>query len=452
VHFLRLRNPNSYISRTPIIPRMVDFSAADIFILAGVTIITGYIASFLFRRYKAPDILILMLLGWIFGTWALDALGGGVSEVINTLLPYVSSLALAFIMFNGGLEISLKDIGNAGKEAGYLAFSMFLLVVIGLSAFFWLIGLPPVMAILCGVVFGSSSAPTVIPLISSMGASTRIKTTLILESAITDVMVVGIGTAFIVSLAHPGSSFTESSLALLGSMIIALVIGLGTGVVWVHLSPKLSKYQYYYLLTLALILLLYGVCDIIVPDGGAVIAVLIFGLVLGNSKHLPARLRSKDEVVVKGKEFTVLNEELAFFIKVFFFTFLGIYVATLNFSWELILYGIAVFLILLGVRQYVTHLMKRRQIYLGSEEVAMRSMFPRGLTTVVVSLLIFSYGVEGDLSQDTLLGIVAIVIVATTMLTSVGAFLVEKQLKVEGAGKREEGKEPPRMNMAKENS
>ena len=431
---------------------MAEFDAADIFILAGVTIVTGYIAGFLFRRYKAPDILILMLLGWIFGTWALDALGGNVSEVINNLLPYVSSLALAFIMFNGGLEISLKDIGKEGKDASFLAISMFVLVVIGLSAFFWLIGLPPVMAVLCGVVFGSSSAPTVIPLISSMGASNRIKTTLILESAITDVLVVGIGTAFIVSLANPSSSVAESTIALVGSVIIAFAIGVAVGVLWIRLSPKLSKYQYYYLLTLALILLLYGVCDILIPDGGAVIAVLTFGLVLGNSKHLPARIRPKEEFVLRGKEFSILNEELSFFIKVFFFTFLGIYVATLNFSWELVLYGIAVFLILLGIRQYVTVLMKRRQTYLRSEELAMRSMFPRGLTTVVVSLLIFSYGVEEGLSQDTLLGVVAIVIVATTMLTSVGAFLVGRQLKVEGGGNREEGKAPSGMDTVQEGS
>jgi cell volume regulation protein A len=422
---------------------MAEIGAADIFILAAVTIITGYIASFLFHRYKAPDILILMLLGWIFGTWALEAVGGNVSEVINFLLPYVSSLALAFIMFNGGLEISLKDIGKDGKEASFLAFSMFLLVVAGLSAFFWLIGLAPSMAILCGVVFGSASAPTVIPLISNLGASTRIKTILILESAMTDVLVVGIGTALIVSLAHPGSTFTESAMALVGSIVIALVIGLAVGIVWILLSPKLRKYQYYYLLTLALILLLYGVCDIIAPDGGAVIAVLTFGLVMGNTQHLPARLRPKDGQVVMGKEFSILNDELAFFIKVFFFTFLGIYVATLDFRGELLFYGVAVFLILLGLRQLVTMFMKRRDVYHRSEEVAMRTMFPRGLTTVVVSLLIFSYGVEEDLSQDTLLGIVAIVIVATTMLTSAGAFLVERQLKVEGESKGEVGEVSP---------
>lgn len=411
--------------------------------MGGMAIMTGYFANALFRRYKAPDILILMLLGWLLGTWALGSVGEDVSELVNRLIPFVSMLALAIIMFNGGLEISLLDIGTVGRAATLFALSMFALVVMGLTAFFLLIGVPSLMAILCGVVFGSTSAPTVIPLISCLRCSTRIKTVLILESALTDVMVVGIGTAIVIYMANPGSDPLNSASELLISIGTGLAIGLLMGILWLTIAPKLRRYRYFYILTLAMILLTFGVCEYIAPSGGSVVAALAFGLVLGNPHHMPRRLCPKDGEELLGEEFHVLNEEMSFFIKVFFFTFLGMFVATLRIGWELFIYSTSVFLFLLLFRQMAIVLMERKGRWARSEILAMRTMFPRGLCTVVVGLLPFTSGVADGIMQDTLLGIVAIVIIATTVLTSIGAYLVERQLSMELTMGQEECETPP---------
>lgn len=370
-------------------------------------------------------------------------MGEDVSELVNRLIPFVSMLALAIIMFNGGLEISLLDIGTVGKAATLFALSMFALVVMGLTAFFLLIGVPLLMAILCGVVFGSTSAPTVIPLISCLRCSTRIKTVLILESALTDVMVVGIGTAIVIYMANPGTDPLNSAFELLISIGTGLAIGLLMGILWLTIAPKLRRYRYFYILTLAMILLTFGVCEYIAPSGGSVVAALAFGLVLGNPHHMPRRLCPKDGEELLGEEFHVLNEEMSFFIKVFFFTFLGMFVATLRIGWELFIYSTSVFLFLLLFRQMATVLLGRKGRWARSEILAMRTMFPRGLCTVVVGLLPFTSGVADGIMQDTLLGIVAIVIIATTVLTSIGAYLVERQLSMEVTMGQEECQTPP---------
>jgi hypothetical protein len=63
-----------------------------------------------------------------------------------------------------------------------------------------------------------------------------------------------------------------------------------------------------------------------------------------------------------------------------------------------------------------------------SELLAMRLMFPKGLCTVVVALLPFTSKVAVGITQQTLLGIVALAVIGTTTLTSVGAWAVERRL------------------------
>jgi hypothetical protein len=55
-------------------------------------------------------------------------------------------------------------------------------------------------------------------------------------------------------------------------------------------------------------------------------------------------------------------------------------------------------------------------------------MFPKGLCTVVVALLPFTKEVSQGITEQTLLGIVALVVIGTTMMTSIGAWAVERQL------------------------
>ena len=411
---------------------MAGMDSATLFMLAGVAIVIGYLANLLFRRYKAPDILMIMLFGWVVGPSVLGIISVDMSEVVGGVLPYVSSLALAFIMFDGGRELRLLEIGRVGRMAMLLSLVGFSLVVISLSLFFlMMLHLPLLMAIMAGVVFGSTSAPTVIPLIMSMGCSSRLKVLLTLESAMTDVLVVGIGTAFVMYLVSPASGAMGSLMMLLTSVLIATVSGVLAGVIWMYLTPTLKKYRYFYILTLAAILLLFSFCEVFAPAGGGVIAVLVFGLVLGNADHFPHLPYLRDKDVSLGGNFQVLNEETAFFIKVFFFTFLGIYVSTLNIGLGLLFYGLVVFIILLVIRQVLVHILRQGAEWKRSELLGLRTMFPRGLCTVVTAILPFTFGVAEGITEDTLLGIVALVIIGTTILTSTGAWLMERQLKNE---------------------
>lgn len=408
---------------------MAGFDTATIFMIAGVAIIVGYGANVLFRRFKAPDILFIMLFGWLVGPSAFGFVNSETNALINTLIPFVSSLALAFIMFNGGLELDLPEIGKAGRTAAALSIMCFILIVSSLTLFFlYVLDLPLLMAILAGVVFGSTSAPTVIPLIMNLSCSTRVKTVLTLESAITDVLVVALGTALVIVLGSPGSGANGAVSTLIMSMVLATVLGIGMGIIWLYSTSILRKYRYYYILTLAVILLIYSTCQIIAPAGGGVIAVLVFGLLLSNAHNIPKLPHLDLSTVGIDGNFKILNEETSFFIKVFFFTFLGLYVSTLTITPQLLIYGGIVILAIFLGRQLVVSILSRAGGWERSELLAMRLMFPKGLCTVVVALLPFTSKVAVGITQQTLLGIVALAVIGTTTLTSVGAWAVERRL------------------------
>jgi len=414
---------------------MVSLSPATVWIIAGLAVVVGYVANLLFKRYKIPDILVILLFGWLVGPSAFGIIGVNLRGLIESLIPFVSSLTLAIIMFNGGLELDLKEIKKVVKTTVFLSvFGMFLVVVTITMFFLIVLNADLITSIFSGVVFGSTSAAVVLPLISRMKCSSRIKTIITLETAITDVLVVGLGSCIVVLMAQsqgPG----QSLITLMTSIIIAIVLGTISGLAWLYATPFLSRFRYFYILTMAAVLLLFSACIILAPDGGNVIGVLIFGLILSNSHNLPPLPGRKNNDIHLGEEFKLLNDEMSFFIKVFFFTYLGVFVSTLNLA-PLLIYGLAIVLILFGIRQIMIHLVRKRAALDDVDVLVMRTMFPRGLCTVITALLPFTSGVTIIFDQNATLGTVTLVIIITTILASVGAALVEFKLKKDGGNVR----------------
>jgi potassium/hydrogen antiporter len=408
---------------------VVDLNASTLFIVAGLAIAIGFVANYIFRRFKAPDMLIIMLFGWLVGPAAFGIIESDFTDLVEGIVPYVSALALAFIMFNGGLELDIHEVRRSARTTLLLATGGFILSTVSVSGILYvLLDIPLEYAVLGGVVFGSTSAPTVIPMIINMGCSRRIKTVLTLESAITDTLVVGIGTAIVVHLSQNGSSLADITIGFISSIAIAFLISLIASLLWVRLLPFLQGFKYFYLLTLSVLLLLYALCEIIAPYGGGVIAVLIFGLILNNAHYVRNLLPHSFRQPLLNNEFKVLNEEAAFFIKVFFFTFLGLYVSTINFQFAYMLLGVVVFIALLLIRVAMTRIISKNAKMDSMERTMLYAMFPRGLCTVVTVLLPLSYGLDLGEVQRALIGTVVTVIVLTTLSASFGAYMTERKL------------------------
>ncbi|MEM0488730.1 MAG: cation:proton antiporter, partial [Candidatus Bathyarchaeia archaeon] len=87
-------------------------------ILAGAIIVIGFLGNYIFERLGVPDLIILILLGVMIGPLS------GIIDVasIMDLAPYLSALAMVYILFDGGLAMNIYRVFAESPRAAVLAF------------------------------------------------------------------------------------------------------------------------------------------------------------------------------------------------------------------------------------------------------------------------------------------------------------------------------------------
>lgn len=156
----------------------------DTWLLGGAVIaLTGIASSLLARRFGAPLLLVFLVLGMVLGPE-----GFGLSIAPQTVYG-IGALALAVILFDGGLQTRLAPIRSAVAPAAVLA-SAGVLLTAGLTALAarWLFGLGWVEALLIGAVIASTDAAAVFFLLRGAGLRLpkRINGVLEIESGAND--------------------------------------------------------------------------------------------------------------------------------------------------------------------------------------------------------------------------------------------------------------------------
>ena len=77
----------------------------------ALVIVIGFLGSLMFERTKIPDLLILILLGFMFGPVARQS---GIEFIPENLLveigPFFASMALMIILFDGGLNLNFDKV------------------------------------------------------------------------------------------------------------------------------------------------------------------------------------------------------------------------------------------------------------------------------------------------------------------------------------------------------
>ncbi len=163
-----------------------SIAAAHVVLLAaGVTIFLGVAGESFFKRTGIPDIAFLMVLGVIIG----PVLGIIQADVVLEIVPYFAALALIIIMFDGGLNLDIKQMMRMAHFALVLAILGFILsmVVVTLLAHYGL-GWDWLDSILLSSIVGGSSSIIVFGLVRTIHVSEEAKSMLSFESALTDIL------------------------------------------------------------------------------------------------------------------------------------------------------------------------------------------------------------------------------------------------------------------------
>ena len=382
-------------------------AAAHVVLLAaGVTIFLGVAGESFFRKTGIPDIAFLMILGVIIG----PILGIIHADVVLEIVPYFAALALIIIMFDGGLNLDLRNMVKTAHFAVILAILGFIVSVATVTllahyglGWFWF------DSILLASIVGGSSSIVVFGLVRQVRVSEESKSMLSFESAMTDILSTII--AFIMFEAILSGYFDIELLGLTfgKSVAVGLILGLGVGVPWMLVTTRLSNAQHSYMLTLGILFVLYFLAQNFGTSGA--LTALVFGLMLGNRYRISKLLKIK---IVDISTDDATHNQLTFLVRSFFFVFVGL-MASFG-QIEYVIFGIvATILIYLG-RIIVVKVSLTKRFSLLDRKVT-TVMIPRGLAAAVLATFPITLGLPNATAYSE---IVFFIILASVLITTIG--------------------------------
>ena len=261
------------------------FLIDKLLLIGSILMLLSIISSKFSTRLGMPVLVIFLALGMLAGS---DGIGGIAFENYQ-IAHAIGTVALAIILFDGGMRSPLSSLKIAWQPSAVLATLGVLLTSAGTGvAAAYLLDLPLLEGFLLGSIVGSTDAAAVFSLLRSAGIRLRqrLSATLEIESGANDPMAIFL-TVGILQVLTGQIPFGPSLLTLLlTQMGIGLAVGLGVGRLAVILNHRinLAAAGLYPLLAVACGLLAFGVSALL--QGSGHLAIYVAGVVLGNSKQV----------------------------------------------------------------------------------------------------------------------------------------------------------------------
>lgn len=263
--------------------------------LAGL-IILGIGAQWLAWRLKFPSILFLLILGFVAGpvTGFLqpDELMG------DMLLPFVS-LAVAIILFEGGLTLNLKELREiGGVVVGLITIGMIVTWIVATAAAYYLLNLTPQISILLGAIL-VVTGPTVIgPLLRHIRPNQRVNDILKWEGIVIDpigaLLAVLVFQAIAIGLSSDsGGSLFQAAPEVLISLGKTILFGFLTGFFFAWLLVLLIR-KYWVpdflqvTVSLSLVVAAYLSGELL-QTGSGLFSATLMGIVMANQKYVSVK-------------------------------------------------------------------------------------------------------------------------------------------------------------------
>lgn len=253
----------------------------QIILLGGLLCLVSILASVLTARLGMPLLLVFLVLGMLAG----EDGPGGISFHDVQAAHLIGSLALAIILFNGGL---CTDVGSfrVGLWPAFWLATLGVLVtaaITGLAAV-WLLQLSWLEGLLIGAIVGSTDAAAVFAILHAHGLrlKQRVDASLQIESGINDPMAIFLTIALVEILV---SVETAVGWDLLHHFVTQMGLGVLLGLLGGWLLAALINaiplsLGLYPLLAFSGTLLIFGATSVI--GGSGFLAVYLVGLILGN--------------------------------------------------------------------------------------------------------------------------------------------------------------------------
>ena len=402
---------------------------ADFILYIGLIIFVSHLFTSFFEATRIPDVLLLILLGIFLNILGFDPSPFLVSGDI------LFEIALALILFEAGIHLKFNYLYGAIKSSTLLILSTYIFTIIALLFFCqYVLFLSFHDSLFLGFIMASISPAVVIPLSNSMNISQKLKSNLIVESTITDVLSI----FFVIALVGYEGEYKNISMSVfLKDFSIVFLksagIGLLAAITWSYIFDKIRNLPNTIFTSLAFIFILFGVSHYI--HTSAPITVLFFSMIISVPSENKIRKLSK-KIKLPLIEFSesekLFYEEILFIIKTFFFVFLGVkmsYFDGLEIALVLMFYlkALAITGLVFFIRFLCIKLTKPKID--NNKLIVLLSMVPKGLAAaVLISFYVSNVQMSSDISQEliyTTYGVILLSIFASSILV----FIAEKRIK-----------------------
>ena len=192
-------------------------------------------------------------------------------------------MALIFILFQGGFGTKRDDFRAVALPAGGMAtWGVVLTAAVTFVVLYGLLGWSLDKAILLAVIISSTDAAATFSILRRQSLPNRLSSTLEIESAANDPMAILLTVVAVTGLTSGQTQWHTIVASFFWKFMMAPLIGwsLARGAIWLFNQISPQDRGHYYVLSLGIILLVYGTAELFKASG--MLAVFIAGYVLGN--------------------------------------------------------------------------------------------------------------------------------------------------------------------------
>ncbi|UCE80704.1 MAG: cation:proton antiporter [Methanobacteriota archaeon] len=415
----------------------MDQATITAFLAIGSIIFIGFFGNTIFNKFKIPDVLLLVALGMIIGPELLgtsfDLVTYDVLASIDQFKDLFLSAALVIILFDGGLSLEIRSVAASMKFSVLLALGNFVLLALAVGAsLHFIMDIDFLVALTLGSIVGGTTGAVVIPIARKMRIRERTKTMLIMESVMTDVLVI-VATLSLISVIRLDEFSVWAIVRELSvKFIVGGAAGFGAGVVWLFVLERLKNQPLSYMITVAALFMVAALVELSAIGSSGAVAALAFGLAMGNRRFVKRRLTSLSLSTLSDEHIHYFHSEITFFVRTFFFVYLGLSFRFASFTAEHLVVGVFVVSLAVLARRATAILASRAGQLSGAEEMAVFALMPRGLAAAVLATLPAVQLAGVDVWNDDLgalfLNTTLIVILGTTLLATIFSFMAEKKI------------------------
>lgn len=358
------------------------FVIDQIILLAAILIIFGILSSKLSARLGLPVLVLFLMVGMLAGE---DGPGGIVFD--NAQIAHaLGSLALAIILFDGGLQTPMASIKQVWKPASVLA-TLGVLVTSAITgvAAAYILDVSLFYGLLIGAIVGSTDAAAVFSLLRNAGIhiNPRLKSTLEIESATNDPMAIFLTVGLLEVMVKGLEPGTGLLMLFIQQMGIGSAVGLAGGWLSVRIINRihLTTSGLYPVMVAALGLLAFGVAANL--GGSGFLAIFIAGVVIGNSRF------------VFQRSTFLFHDGLAWLGQIIMFVFLGLLInpSSLLDVW---LEGLCIAAVLILIARPLSVLPVLKIFGFNAREMTLVSWVGlRGSVPIILAIYPLIYGLPG---------------------------------------------------------